>query len=251
MLRGDRSAKVHVNGPESGANTPSVVFVGSALSFSEQIVRIANVEFDGVAFERCDSVDDLRSINTIQVENILAVIVDEALADELPDLLAACEQTEDQCQIVLGYRDIGAANAVLKTLDAKGDRCAISYLPMNQQFDIWLSIMRLLLCGGKYIPEELLIGMGQASGKGAHMSGPSEADLSELTDREREVLALVSEGKPNKTIATELDLSEHTIKLHIHHVITKLGVRNRTEAAIFFLGGGRGDAVGGDPAPCV
>ena len=93
--------------------------------------------------------------------------------------------------------------------------------------------------------------MGQASGKGAHVSGPSETDLSELTDREREVLALVSEGKPNKTIATELDLSEHTIKLHIHHVITKLGVRNRTEAAIFFLGGGNGGAAGGDPAPCV
>ena len=251
MLRGDRSANAHVNGPERGANTPTVVFVGSALSFSDQIVRIANVEFDGVAFERCDNVDDLRSSNTIQFENILALVVDEALAGEIPDLLTACDKAECHCQIVLGYRDIGAANAVLKTLDAKGNRCAISYLPMNQQFDIWLSIMRLLLCGGKYIPEELLIGMGQASGKGAHVSGPSETDLSELTDREREVLALVSEGKPNKTIATELDLSEHTIKLHIHHVITKLGVRNRTEAAIFFLGGGNGGAAGGDPAPCV
>lgn len=248
MLGGDRSAHALGNGPENGASTPIVVFVGSALSFSEQIVRIANVEFDGVAFERCDSVEDLRSSDVINFENILVLILDEALAEELPDLLSASDQAEDRCQIVLGYRDINAANSVLKSLDAQGNRCAVSYLPMNQQFDIWLSIMRLLLCGGKYIPEELLVGMGQVDGNGAQPSGPADSNLSELTDREREVLALVSEGKPNKTIATEMDLSEHTIKLHIHHVITKLGVRNRTEAAIFFLGGGGTD---GDPAPCV
>ncbi len=248
MLRGDGSAHAHANGPGSGANTPIVVFVGSALSFSEQIVRIANVEFDGVAFERCDSVKDLRSSDTINFENILALILDEALSDELPELLSACEQTDSQCQIVLGYRDIDTANSVLKSLDTQGNRCAVSYLPMNQQFDIWLSIMRLLLCGGNYIPEELLVGMGQVAGNGAQIAGPEDTNLSELTGREREVLALVSEGKPNKTIATELDLSEHTIKLHIHHVITKLGVKNRTEAAICFLGGG---GTGGDPAPCV
>ncbi len=43
-------------------------------------------------------------------------------------------------------------------------------------------------------------------------------------------------GKQNKLIADELKLSQHTVKLHMHHVIAKLGVHNRTEAAIWFLG---------------
>ena len=51
----------------------------------------------------------------------------------------------------------------------------------------------------------------------------------------RQVLSCVAEGKQNKLIANRLGLSEHTVKLHIHHVIAKLGVNNRTEAAVWFL----------------
>ena len=42
-------------------------------------------------------------------------------------------------------------------------------------------------------------------------------------------------AKANKFIAHHLDLSESTVKLHIHHIISKLGVSNRTEAAIAYL----------------
>ena len=56
-----------------------------------------------------------------------------------------------------------------------------------------------------------------------------------LTTREAQVLSCVAEGKQNKLIANRLGLSEHTVKLHIHHVIAKLGVNNRTEAAVWFL----------------
>ncbi len=244
MYGGDRGAFAPANVAIGGTSQPTVIFVGSALSFSDQIIRVANVEFDGVAFERCDSINDLRNSAT-KFENIIALILDESLANELPNLLANCESSDWACQMVLGYRDVNAATSVFQSHYADDHRVAVSFLPMNQQFDIWLSIMRLLLCGGKYIPEELLEGM--SSDTVSNRSAPADTDLSDLTDREREVLALVSEGKPNKTIASELELSEHTIKLHIHHVITKLGARNRTEAAIMFLGGGGG---GTDPAPC-
>ena len=58
--------------------------------------------------------------------------------------------------------------------------------------------------------------------------------LRKLTPREMDVLELVAEGMQNKHIAGHLQLSEHTVKLHLHHVISKLGARNRTEAAIRF-----------------
>ena len=57
-----------------------------------------------------------------------------------------------------------------------------------------------------------------------------------LTERELQVLKAVSEGKQNKIIAEELSLSQHTVKLHMDHVMSKLGIHNRTEAAIWYLG---------------
>jgi DNA-binding NarL/FixJ family response regulator len=56
-----------------------------------------------------------------------------------------------------------------------------------------------------------------------------------LTPREKEVLAHVSQGGRNKTIAHQMSLSEHTVKLHLHNAITKIGARNRTEAATWYL----------------
>ena len=51
-----------------------------------------------------------------------------------------------------------------------------------------------------------------------------------LTAREHEVLQLVAQGLPNKTIAARLGISEHTIKFHVTSILSKLGAASRTEA---------------------
>ncbi|MGB3305088.1 MAG: response regulator transcription factor [Thermomicrobiales bacterium] len=51
-----------------------------------------------------------------------------------------------------------------------------------------------------------------------------------LSPREREVLALVASGLPNKAIARELGISDHTVKFHVSSLLTKLGAGSRTEA---------------------
>ncbi len=56
--------------------------------------------------------------------------------------------------------------------------------------------------------------------------------LAALTPREREVLALIGEGLPNKLIARTLRISEKTVKTHVGHVLAKLGVADRTQAAV-------------------
>lgn len=53
-----------------------------------------------------------------------------------------------------------------------------------------------------------------------------------LTPREREVLALIAEGLPNKAIARELGISEHTAKFHVGSVLGKLGASSRAEAVM-------------------
>lgn len=60
----------------------------------------------------------------------------------------------------------------------------------------------------------------------------SAAALDQLTGREREVLALIARGRANKRIALELGISEKTVKTHVGHVLAKLGVTDRTQAAL-------------------
>ena len=56
--------------------------------------------------------------------------------------------------------------------------------------------------------------------------------LDTLTPREREILALVGQGRANKEIAAELGISERTARTHVSHVLRKLGVSSRTQAAL-------------------
>jgi DNA-binding NarL/FixJ family response regulator len=59
-----------------------------------------------------------------------------------------------------------------------------------------------------------------------------------LTAREREVLALIARGYANKRIALELGVAEKTVKTHVGHVLAKLGVTDRTQAAVYAVRAG-------------
>ena len=56
--------------------------------------------------------------------------------------------------------------------------------------------------------------------------------VEELTSRELQVLRLMAEGQSNKTIARELEISEHTVKFHVNAILGKLNVQSRTEAVV-------------------
>lgn len=61
-----------------------------------------------------------------------------------------------------------------------------------------------------------------------------------LTVREREVLALIADGKSNREIARRLGVAEKTIKAHVSSVLAKLGVQDRTQAAVYAVRHGEG-----------
>ncbi len=69
---------------------------------------------------------------------------------------------------------------------------------------------------------------------GEKPAGPefNEPTPSGLTPRETQVLQLLAEGLPNKVIASQLDISEHTVKFHINSIMGKLGAQSRTDAVM-------------------
>jgi two-component system, NarL family, nitrate/nitrite response regulator NarL len=69
-----------------------------------------------------------------------------------------------------------------------------------------------------------------AGASGVHVHARNAAEGETLTAREREVLELVAAGLPNKAIARELGISEHTAKFHVGSLLGKLGAGSRTEA---------------------
>jgi DNA-binding NarL/FixJ family response regulator len=115
-------------------------------------------------------------------------------------------------------------------------------LPMNLRLDLWLFAVQIMLHGGSYMPPDLVELLEidrnlqiEKTRKADESTVNGDSAVGALTPREREVLALIAQGKQNKMIAAQLSLSEHTIKLHIHHIISKMGVSNRTEAAAAFF----------------
>ena len=59
--------------------------------------------------------------------------------------------------------------------------------------------------------------------------------LSSLTSREAEILKLIAKGLSNKLIARELDISDGTVKVHVKHLLKKLNLRSRVEAAVWMV----------------
>jgi DNA-binding NarL/FixJ family response regulator len=103
--------------------------------------------------------------------------------------------------------DAGAAGFVPKTLPAKSMINAVKFMAMGEQ----------------YAPIDFMTAVEEA---------PTHPLAEKLTPRELQVLKGLTEGKSNKEIARDLDITEPTIKLHMKTLYRKLGAANRTQAAL-------------------
>ncbi len=69
---------------------------------------------------------------------------------------------------------------------------------------------------------------------------PKDPDQAGLTDQESRILELIAHGKSNKLIARELNIAEGTVKVHVKHLLRKLNLRSRVEAAVWAVDRRRG-----------
>ncbi|WP_445300372.1 response regulator [Microcoleus sp. B9-D4] len=100
---------------------------------------------------------------------------------------------------------------------------AKGYLLKDAEPEELLAAIRTVFEGKKYIP--LAVGVKLAD----RLSGP------ELSDRELEVIRLIVAGKSNSEISEVLHISESTVKFHVNNILSKMGVSDRTQAAISAL----------------
>lgn len=104
---------------------------------------------------------------------------------------------------------------------------AMGFVPKSSSHQVFEQALKLVLAGGVYLPPDVL-GSRLPEDEPEHLV-KSEA-IAGLSPRQVQVLRCVIEGKANKVIARELEVSEHTIKAHLSSVFRALGVHNRTEA---------------------
>jgi two-component system nitrate/nitrite response regulator NarL len=143
--------------------------------------------------------------------------------------------------------------SVLRMVRAEGLETPVVILTMSDSEDDMSAALRAGVRG--YLlkdmePEEVIDAIGRAA-RGEMVvasammlkfsqilqTGPKGSVMgslvASLTDREREVLDHVASGKSNKVIAKALTISHNTVKMHVRHIMDKLNLRSRVEAAVF------------------
>ena len=108
---------------------------------------------------------------------------------------------------------------------------ARGYLLKDVSLDQLVNAIKTVAAGGTLvkpaITERLLSGLSQLENKFTALETPDA-----LTERETEILRLMSAGYSNKEIARALDVAEGTVKNHVSNILSKLGVRDRTRAVL-------------------
>lgn len=208
--------RMPIAAPEAASD--EIMFIGSRISFPDIMLRLIGNEIGGLHLRRVEAgVPEA-------VDGARLVLFEEACASQLVE--RAVQWRSEGCRtiFVLAYRDAAFARALLHGTPDVAAVDWLRFLPAGLSADTLVAMLRILLARNRVIPAELV---------------PPPESVAPVTDaltaREAEVLALVARGRRNKSIASEINVSEHTVKLHIHNLIRKLGVANRTEAANWFL----------------
>jgi DNA-binding NarL/FixJ family response regulator len=128
------------------------------------------------------------------------------------------------------------------------DLGAMGFVPKRSSNDQLFEALRMVMSGGLYVPP-MMLGLDAPPPEGdtvpdvmrptraqggdtSYQKSPASLDAVGLTPRQSDVLGLLLQGKPNKLIARELNVSVETVKDHVAAVLRALGVSSRTQAVL-------------------
>jgi len=147
------------------------------------------------------------------------------IAQRWPEVRVLVLTVSENPQDLMRAMGVGARGYVLKNA-----RPAHILEALRQVHEGWVVVSPTMA-------PSLLASLGRGSTRGEGPRGPSAPaevrPLTQLTPREEEILRLVAQGLSNAEIAERLYLSENTVKTHIKNILSKLQMRNRSEAAAY------------------
>ena len=246
-----RSGSSH---PRVSAFEPeAIVYVGPRQIFSDCLIRDIGLEFPEFAFVSLDAIEQLVGWHDLADHQARLVIIDASICDRFLPASKLLSEMFPGAVICISFSRRSQLAPCLDEILRSG--VVRGFLPMNLRLDIWLSALRLMLNGGDYCSPDVVSTIMEIhhpqpgvvtdhgnTGRIIEADSKPSTRLTSLTSREMDVMRLVVKGLQNKNVAERLSLSEHTVKLHMHHIMSKLGVANRTEASGVFLRHFGGDA---------
>ncbi|AXV83490.1 MULTISPECIES: LuxR C-terminal-related transcriptional regulator [Ralstonia solanacearum species complex] len=143
--------------------------------------------------------------------------------DDIPALTRLLQQPHPRHIAVLGESDSPAHVRAVMQLNIS------AYLLKSYAGKLIAAALELVLAGGRYVPASIVLARPD-SPLAATRAGNDDCALLGLTQRQYEILVLLSRGHPVKTISRMLGISEATTKAHINALYRRLEVRSRTEA---------------------
>ncbi len=201
--------------------TATRVLIADDHPMVRRALREALVESFGAGFELLEagSIDGVREsllrdrvdvlmldLSMPGMEGTLSLI---SLRAEFPSVPILVVSAIEEPRIVRQAMDFGASGFLFK----------------SAPFGTIAEAVSAVLAGDLWFPEASVANLTASD---AEVAGR----ISELTPQQRRVLVLLAQGKLNKEIAFELDVHEGTVKAHVTHILQKLGVNSRTQAAL-------------------
>lgn len=198
-----------------------------------------------------DDVDVLGAASAAEAREALSkdaeydlVLLDLALGDaDGFELLTELRATYPALPVVVVSASDRTAD-VIRAIDLG----AMGFVPKRSSNEQLFEALRMVMSGGLYVPP-MMLGLeaapvdgdtvpdvmrpvGTPSSQSPYQRAPVSLESVGLTPRQSDVLALLLQGKPNKLIARELNVSVETVKDHVAAVLRALGVNSRTQAVL-------------------
>jgi len=186
--------------------------LGAVLDISEGLELVGEAGDGEEAIKICERLQPDVVLMDLQMPKMDGVEATRIIHDKWPQIHIIALTSYKEKEYVEGVLKAGATSYLLKNVSAEELVSAINKVVLNQP---------------SLSPEaaQVLI---------QTVNDPSQPGT-DLTDREREILALMIEGKSNSEISESIFITQATVKYHVSNILSKLGVTSRTEAVVFAI----------------
>jgi len=166
-----------------------------------------------------------------ELENVDILLLDLLMPgmNSIDSVRYICKKWKDLSVIIVSAKE--DINLIKDILQAG----AVGYIPKLCSPELMVNAIRLVLSGGIYIPSSILNISNEFKtdpiiNKNSNEYIKKNKNKNNMTKRQTQIINLISSGKSNQAIASELDLAVGTVKMHISRMFKQLGVNSRTEA---------------------